>query len=229
MLWHFLQFLMPAGEHFSSVPGSYPWFAAWSVAVHVLLICYEYAVSSQPVVVHISAGSWCLLSKLSDVNCTSSVLLSVRALPCLVDWRGWAAVRGKVVSEIDFPLERSRCASLQEASVLLEEMRLFDSRVYGVAHGLLMGLRQHVWGEAEGLFDEIARMDYTTGAAFYNALTDVLWHFGQVWTIPYVSSLVHEWLMCSLYPAKTGFQNNIIAPFVLAQDSCYNGGVFCVL
>jgi hypothetical protein len=57
----------------------------------------------------------------------------------------------------------------------------------------------------------------------------VLWHFGQVWTIPYVSSLVHEWLMCSLYPAKTGFQNNIIAPFVLAQDSCYNGGVFCVL
>jgi hypothetical protein len=88
-------------------------------------------------------------------------------------------VRGKVVSEIDFPLDRSRCASLQEASVLLEEMRLFDSRVYGVAHGLLMGLRQHVWGEAEGLFDEIARMDYTTGAAFYNALTDVLWHFGQ--------------------------------------------------
>ncbi|CAK9189498.1 unnamed protein product [Sphagnum troendelagicum] len=73
----------------------------------------------------------------------------------------------------------SRCASLQEASVLLEEMRLFDSRVYGVAHGLLMGSRQHVWGEAEGLFDEIARMDYATGAAFYNALTDVLWHFGQ--------------------------------------------------
>jgi len=58
-------------------------------------------------------------------------------------------------------------------------MRLFDSRVYGVAHGLLMGSRQHVWGEAEGLFDEIARMDYATGAAFYNALTDVLWHFGQ--------------------------------------------------
>ncbi len=101
-------------------------------------------------------------------------------------------MRGKVVSEIDFPLDRSRCASLQEASVLLEEMRLFDNRVYGVAHGLLMGLRQHVWGEAEGLFDEIARMDYTTGAAFYNALTDVLWHFGQVWTIPYVNSLVHE-------------------------------------
>jgi hypothetical protein len=49
---------------------------------------------------------------------------------------------------------------------------------------LLMGSRQQVWGEAEALFDEIARMDYATGAAFYNALTDVLWHFGQVWTIP---------------------------------------------
>lgn len=74
----------------------------------------------------------------------------------------------------------SRCGSLHEASVLLEEMRLFDRRVYGVAHGLLMGSRDLVWAEAEGLFDEIARMDYATGAAFYNALTDVLWHFGQV-------------------------------------------------
>lgn len=64
--------------------------------------------------------------------------------------------------------------------MLLEEMRLFDRRVYGVAHGLLMGSRDLVWAEAEGLFDEIARMDYATGAAFYNALTDVLWHFGQV-------------------------------------------------
>lgn len=76
----------------------------------------------------------------------------------------------------------SRCASLQEASVLLEQMRFFDSWVYGIAHGLLMGLRDQVWVEALRLFDEIARMDYATGAAFYNALTDVLWHFGQVWT-----------------------------------------------
>lgn len=74
----------------------------------------------------------------------------------------------------------SRCSSLQEASVLLEQMRFFDSWVYGIAHGLLMGLREHVWVEAQRLFDEIARMDYATGAAFYNALTDVLWHFGQV-------------------------------------------------
>lgn len=74
----------------------------------------------------------------------------------------------------------SRCASLQEASVLLEQMRFFDSWVYGIAHGLLMGLREQVWVEALRLFDEIARMDYATGAAFYNALTDVLWHFGQV-------------------------------------------------
>jgi hypothetical protein len=88
-------------------------------------------------------------------------------------------VRGKVTYQIDSLLDCSRCASLQEASVLLEEMRLFDTRVYGMAHGLLMGSRQQVWGEAEALFDEIARMDYATGAAFYNALTDVLWHFGQ--------------------------------------------------
>ncbi|KAL2650116.1 hypothetical protein R1flu_018244 [Riccia fluitans] len=73
----------------------------------------------------------------------------------------------------------SRCASFEEASVLLEEMRLFDSRVYGVAYGLLMGSREHVWGEAELLFNQIAFMDYATAAAFYNALTDVLWHFGQ--------------------------------------------------
>ncbi|BBM97800.1 pentatricopeptide repeat domain-containing protein 1 [Marchantia polymorpha subsp. ruderalis] len=73
----------------------------------------------------------------------------------------------------------SRCASFEEASVLLEEMRLFDSRVYGVAYGLLMGSREHVWGEAEVLFNQIAFMDYATAAAFYNALTDVLWHFGQ--------------------------------------------------
>lgn len=59
-------------------------------------------------------------------------------------------------------------------------MRLFDSRVYGVAYGLLMGSREHVWGEAEVLFNQIAFMDYATAAAFYNALTDVLWHFGQV-------------------------------------------------
>jgi len=73
----------------------------------------------------------------------------------------------------------SRCASLQEASVLLEQMRFFDSWVYGIAHGLLMGMRDQVWVDASRLFDEIARMDYATGAAFYNALTDVLWHFGQ--------------------------------------------------
>lgn len=73
--------------------------------------------------------------------------------------------------------------------MLLEEMRLFDRRVYGVAHGLLMGSRDLVWAEAEGLFDEIARMDYATGAAFYNALTDVLWHFGQV-------GLLNEMWLC---------------------------------
>eukprot|EP00252_Welwitschia_mirabilis_P010918 TRINITY_DN2458_c0_g1_i1.p1 TRINITY_DN2458_c0_g1~~TRINITY_DN2458_c0_g1_i1.p1 ORF type:complete len:853 (+),score=132.61 TRINITY_DN2458_c0_g1_i1:553-3111(+) len=73
----------------------------------------------------------------------------------------------------------SRCQSFEEASLLLEELRLFDSRVYGVAHGLLMGFRERVWGQAQALFDEVTRMDSATASAFYNALTDMLWHFGQ--------------------------------------------------
>jgi len=39
----------------------------------------------------------------------------------------------------------SGCWSFEEDSMLLEEM-YFDSRVYGVAHGLLMGFRESVWG-----------------------------------------------------------------------------------
>lgn len=73
----------------------------------------------------------------------------------------------------------SRCASFAEATLLLEELRKFDSKVYGVAHGLLMGTRKQVWRHAEALFDQIARMDHSTATAFYNALADVLWHFGQ--------------------------------------------------
>lgn len=73
----------------------------------------------------------------------------------------------------------SRCNSFEDASVLLEELRLFDNQVYGVAHGLLMGSREHVWIQAEILFDEVKRMDASTASAFYNALTDMLWHFGQ--------------------------------------------------
>ncbi|MCO5581701.1 hypothetical protein L7F22_035590 [Adiantum nelumboides] len=73
----------------------------------------------------------------------------------------------------------SRCASFIEAASLLEELRQFDCKVYGVAHGLLMGFRTHVWQLANMLFDEVARMDHSTAAAFYNALADVLWHFGQ--------------------------------------------------
>lgn len=73
----------------------------------------------------------------------------------------------------------SRCASFMEAASLLEELRKFDSKVYGVAHGLLMGFRNRVWRLADVLFDEVARLDHSTAAAFYNALADVLWHFGQ--------------------------------------------------
>ncbi|KAL5996453.1 Pentatricopeptide repeat-containing protein gun1, chloroplastic [Asimina triloba] len=74
----------------------------------------------------------------------------------------------------------SRCNSFEDASMLLEELRLFDNQVYGVAHGLLMGWREKVWGQAQSLFDEVMRMDSATASAFYNALTDMLWHFGQV-------------------------------------------------
>ncbi|XP_031497623.1 pentatricopeptide repeat-containing protein GUN1, chloroplastic [Nymphaea colorata] len=73
----------------------------------------------------------------------------------------------------------SRCNSFEDASMLLEELRWFDNHVYGVAHGLLMGLRDEIWVQAQSLFDEVKRMDSLTASAFYNALTDMLWHFGQ--------------------------------------------------
>lgn len=73
----------------------------------------------------------------------------------------------------------SRCNSLEDASMLLEELRLFDDRVYGVAHGLLTGNGDTAWRQALSLFDEVKQLDTSTASAFYNALTDVLWHFGQ--------------------------------------------------
>ncbi|KAJ6675024.1 PENTATRICOPEPTIDE REPEAT-CONTAINING PROTEIN [Salix viminalis] len=73
----------------------------------------------------------------------------------------------------------SRCNSFEDASMLLEELRLFDNQVYGVAHGLLMGYRENVWNRAQSLFDEVKLMDSPTESAFYNALTDMLWNFGQ--------------------------------------------------
>lgn len=72
----------------------------------------------------------------------------------------------------------SRCNSCKDASLLLEQLRLFDNFVYGVAHGLLMGYNDG-WVRAQSLFDELRRMDLPTASAFYNALTDMLWHFGQ--------------------------------------------------
>ncbi|KAK7273256.1 hypothetical protein RIF29_14305 [Crotalaria pallida] len=73
----------------------------------------------------------------------------------------------------------SRCNSFGDASKLLDELRLFDNQVYGVAHGLLLGYRESIWFKAQSLFDEIKHMDSSTASAFYNALTDMLWHFGQ--------------------------------------------------
>ncbi|GLT43114.1 hypothetical protein SLA2020_170850 [Shorea laevis] len=73
----------------------------------------------------------------------------------------------------------SRCKSFNDASMLLEELRLFDNQVYGVAYGLLMGYSGNVWFQARSLFDELRLMDSETASAFYNALTDVLWHFDQ--------------------------------------------------
>lgn len=72
----------------------------------------------------------------------------------------------------------SRCNSFEDAALLLEQLRLFDNSVYGVAYGLLMGHRE-AWSQARSLFNQLGRMDSPTSSAFYNALTDVLWHFGQ--------------------------------------------------
>ncbi|KAI5431858.1 hypothetical protein KIW84_035846 [Lathyrus oleraceus] len=44
---------------------------------------------------------------------------------------------------------------------------------------ILNACREQVWFTAESLFNEITRMDSSTASAFYNALTDMLWHFGQ--------------------------------------------------
>ncbi|KAK6937256.1 Pentatricopeptide repeat, partial [Dillenia turbinata] len=73
----------------------------------------------------------------------------------------------------------SRCNSFDDASMLLEELRVFNNQVYGVAHGLLLGYNNNVWIQALSLFDEVKQMDSSTASAFYNALTDMLWHFGQ--------------------------------------------------
>ncbi|CAI8592010.1 unnamed protein product [Vicia faba] len=73
----------------------------------------------------------------------------------------------------------SRCNSYDDAAKLLDTLRLFDSQVYGVTHGLLMGYREQIWFSAQTLFNELMRMDSSTASAFYNALTDMLWHFGQ--------------------------------------------------
>ncbi|CAN0904064.1 Pentatricopeptide repeat-containing protein GUN1, chloroplastic [Linum grandiflorum] len=73
----------------------------------------------------------------------------------------------------------SRCNSFEDASALLEELRTFDNEIYGVTHGLLMGYRGNAWLQALSLFDQMKSLDTPTASAFYNALTDVLWHFGQ--------------------------------------------------
>jgi len=52
--------------------------------------------------------------------------------------------------------------------------------VYGVTHGPMMGYREQVWFQAKTLFDEMMPMDSSTASTFYNALTDMSWHFGQV-------------------------------------------------
>ncbi|RDX74435.1 Pentatricopeptide repeat-containing protein, chloroplastic, partial [Mucuna pruriens] len=92
------------------------------------------------------------------------------------------ACRIEEVNENGFPSAsngKACCETFQDASKLLDELRVFDSQVYGVAHGLLMGHGQGIWGQAQNLFDELEHMDSSTASAFYNALTDMLWHFGQ--------------------------------------------------
>uniref|UniRef100_M8CP85 Smr domain-containing protein n=1 Tax=Aegilops tauschii TaxID=37682 RepID=M8CP85_AEGTA len=103
----------------------------------------------------------------------------------------------------------SRCNNFEDAALLLEQLRLFDNFVYGVAYGLLMGY-QEIWSQAQSLFNQLGRMDSPTSSAFYNALTDMLWHFGQrqgaqlivlegvnrrVWENTWTQAMVHAWLL----------------------------------
>jgi hypothetical protein len=81
---------------------------------------------------------------------------------------------------LDTLCKGSRFNSFEESSELLNVLRLFDNKEYGITHGLLMGYRDQVWFRAQNLFDEIMCMDSSTASAFYNALTNFLWHFGQV-------------------------------------------------
>ncbi|CAA2966319.1 pentatricopeptide repeat-containing At2g31400, chloroplastic [Olea europaea subsp. europaea] len=74
----------------------------------------------------------------------------------------------------------SCCSSFEEALLLLDELCLFDNQVHGVAYGLLMGCNENVWLQALSLFDVVKQMDTSAASAFYNALTDMLWHFGQL-------------------------------------------------
>ncbi|CAI8595936.1 unnamed protein product [Vicia faba] len=52
----------------------------------------------------------------------------------------------------------SRCNSYDDAAKLLDTLPLFDSQVYEVTHGLLMGYREQVWFTAQTLFNELMRM-----------------------------------------------------------------------
>ncbi|GFZ13644.1 s uncoupled 1 [Actinidia rufa] len=81
----------------------------------------------------------------------------------------------------------SRCNSFEEASLLLEELRLFDNQVYGVAHGLLVGHRENVWMQSLSFFDEVKQVDSSTASAFYNALTTCCGTLGR--------AMVHAWLL----------------------------------
>ncbi|RWW49824.1 hypothetical protein BHE74_00043967 [Ensete ventricosum] len=48
-----------------------------------------------------------------------------------------------------------------------------------VTFSAILNACREVWVQAQSLFDELRRMDLPTSSAFYNALTDMLWHFGQ--------------------------------------------------
>lgn len=73
-----------------------------------------------------------------------------------------------------YPCSGCKCNSFEDASMLLEELRLFDNQVYGVVHGLLKGHGQNVWLQARSLFDKVNEMDGSAASSFYNALTNML-------------------------------------------------------
>ncbi|WZY81611.1 hypothetical protein YC2023_027995 [Brassica napus] len=131
-----------------------------------------------------------------------------------------------------YPCSGCKCNSFEDASMLLEELRLFDNQVYGVVHGLLKGHGQNVWLQARSLFDKVNEMDGSAASSFYNALTNMLRCSGTLegHESPRLLSILAGWGKHikvvgdeALRPAVESLLMGIDAPFYLSK---YNMGRF---